>query len=215
MKFSLITAILVTTATAFQVVPQSRASSSLSAEKVDRRAAFGMLAGAAAIVPGAAIAAVGESPKVSVFGLIGDGTALSEGAAYGSDQTANNYSPYSVYSDVGPDSAYIKNGGKEGAEYIARKKAVIAETKVRLGRIPAYVEKKKWYEVKNELTRYMYETRSACKYLATTVQQKEAAADFFQAIERITLNTTLKNQEGAFAAQKEAIEKLDKFSAMI
>ena len=97
----------------------------------------------------------------------------------------------------------------------ARKKAIIVETKIRLARIPAYVEKKKWYEVKNELTRYMYETRGACKYLATTVQQKEAATDFFQAIEKITLNTTLKNQEGAFAAQKEAIEKLDKFSAMI
>jgi photosystem II oxygen-evolving enhancer protein 3 len=107
-----------------------------------------MLAGAAAVFPSAAMAAVGESPKVSVFGILGDGTALSEGAAYGSDQSADNYSPYSVYSNVGPDSSYIKYGGKDSGEYVARKKAVIAETKVRLGRIPAYVEKKKWFEVK-------------------------------------------------------------------
>ncbi|GMI47932.1 hypothetical protein TrCOL_g4870 [Triparma columacea] len=214
MKFTLLLSIF-TAASAFHVSPSAQAPSSLSAEKVDRRAAFGMLAGAAAVFPSAAMAAVGESPKVSVFGILGDGTALSEGAAYGSDQSADNYSPYSVYSNVGPDSSYIKNGGKDAGEYVARKKAVIAETKVRLGRIPAYVEKKKWFEVKNELTRYMYETRGACNYLAKSVDQKEAAADFFKAIERITLNTTLKNQEGAFAAQKEAIEKLDKFSAMI
>merc|ERR1719183_146318 len=214
MKFSLFVT-LFSSAAAFSVSPSSRASTSLNADKVDRRAAFGMIAGAAALAPSAAMAAVGESPKYSVFGIIGDGTALSEGAAYGSDQKGDVYSPYSVYSNVGPDAVYSKMGGKEAAEYTARKKAIIVETKIRLARIPAYVEKKKWYEVKNELTRYMYETRGACKYLATTVQQKEAATDFFQAIEKITLNTTLKNQEGAFAAQKEAIEKLDKFSAMI
>jgi len=75
-----------------------------------------MIAGAAALAPSAAMAAVGESPKYSVFGIIGDGTALSEGAAYGSDQKGDVYSPYSVYSNVGPDAVYSKMGGKEAAE---------------------------------------------------------------------------------------------------
>ena len=100
--------------------------------------------------------------------MIGDGTSYSEGAAYGSDQSSPVYSPYSVYGEAGPDSLY-----KEGSdEYISRKKAVLAETKKRLTKIPAYVEKKKWFEVTDELSRYMYETRGAVRYLAKTKKQK-------------------------------------------
>merc|ERR1711966_347633 len=51
----------------------------------------------------------------SVFGLIGDGGAYSEGAAYGSDQAASTYSPYSVYGKVGSsDALYQKEADTEG-----------------------------------------------------------------------------------------------------
>eukprot|EP00518_Triparma_eleuthera_P001818 CAMPEP_0182452728 /NCGR_PEP_ID=MMETSP1319-20130603/74_1 /TAXON_ID=172717 /ORGANISM="Bolidomonas pacifica, Strain RCC208" /LENGTH=214 /DNA_ID=CAMNT_0024650589 /DNA_START=135 /DNA_END=779 /DNA_ORIENTATION=- len=214
MKLAIV-ATLIASASAFQMAPVSTPASviALKANKVDRRAAAAMMAGAL-FAPASALASAGESPKFSVFGIIGDGTSLSEGAAYGSDQTAKTYSPYSPYSDSA-DAAYLKAGGKSGAEYVARKKAVIAETKVRLGRLDGYIEKKKWYEVKNELTRYMYETRGACTFLATSVQQKEAAADFFRAIEKVTLNSTMKNQQGAFDATKEAIAKLDAFEKLV
>lgn len=132
-------------------------SQSSRREAIQSAAAVG-----AAFLPVAANAAVGESPRFSVFGLIGDGSAYSESAAYGTDQAGKLYSPYSVYGEAGSDSLY-----KPGStEYVAKKKAVLAETKKRLAKIPAYADKKKWFEVYNELDRYMYETRGAALYLA-------------------------------------------------
>ena len=160
------------------------------------------------MVPAAANAAAGESPRFSVFGLIGDGTSYSEGAAYGSDQSTKVYSPYSVYGEAGPESLYKS----DNAEYAARKKAVVAETKVRLARIPGYVEKAKWYEVTNELDRYMYETRGAIKFLATSPEQKAAAKDFFVAVENININARLKKKEACAAAASDAMAKLDALS---
>merc|ERR1712157_706122 len=77
-----------------------------------RDALAGIAAAGAALIPAAANAAAGESPRFSVFGLIGDGTSYSEGAAYGSDQSKRTYSPYSVYGEAGEDSLY-KKGTKE------------------------------------------------------------------------------------------------------
>ena len=166
-------------------------------------------AGAAftAFVPIAANAAVGESPKISVFGLVGEKTAMSEGAAYGSDQAGAVYSPYSVYGEAGPDSLYKE----DNAEYANRKKAVLAETKKRIGRIPAYVEKKKWYEVYNELDRYMYETRGAAKFLAKTPAQQKAASEFFKAIEKTDLAARRKDGATCAAAASDSLAKLDSF----
>merc|ERR1712176_1279369 len=110
----------------------------------------------ALFVPAIANAAAGESPRFSGFGVLGDGTSYSEGGAYGSDQSKPTYSPYSVYSKMGDDSLYVQGGDKE---FVARKKAILAETRVRLDKLPAYIEKKKWSEVTTELSRYMYETR--------------------------------------------------------
>jgi photosystem II oxygen-evolving enhancer protein 3 len=140
--------------------------------------------------------------------VIVDGTSYSEGAAYGSDQSAKVYSPYSVYSDVGADSSATKAGTVEGA---ARKKAIVAETEKRLELLPAYIEKKQWFNVKDELTRYMYETRGAVRGLAKTTDQKEAATAFFQAIEKVNINATLKKQDPCMAAAKDSVDKLDAF----
>jgi photosystem II oxygen-evolving enhancer protein 3 len=163
------------------------------------------------VAPAVANAAAGESPRFSVFGLLGDGTSYSEGAAYGSDQSSPLYSPYSVYGDAGKDSLYVDGA----AEYVANKKAVLKETKVRMSRLSAYVEKKKWFEVTNELTRYMYETRAAVAYLAKTVQQKEAADEFFVALNSITNNARLKRQDACAAAVIKSQEKLDAFVNMV
>jgi len=145
------------------------------------------------------------------FGLIGDGTSYSEGAAYGTDQSKPLYSPYSVYSPTGKDSAYQE----DNPEYTTRKKEIIAESKKRLGRLDGYIDKKKWYEVRNELDRYMYETRGAVRGLAKTTQQKAAATEFFQSIEETNLNATLKKQDACKAAAKESIAKLDAFVATL
>eukprot|EP00526_Cylindrotheca_closterium_P017133 CAMPEP_0113621196 /NCGR_PEP_ID=MMETSP0017_2-20120614/10824_1 /TAXON_ID=2856 /ORGANISM="Cylindrotheca closterium" /LENGTH=315 /DNA_ID=CAMNT_0000530921 /DNA_START=297 /DNA_END=1243 /DNA_ORIENTATION=- /assembly_acc=CAM_ASM_000147 len=138
----------------------------------------------------------------------GDGGAYSEGGAYGSDQSTKVYSPYSVYGEADEKSLY-----KEGAsEYIARKKAVVAETKVRLSKLPAYVAKAKWFEVTDELSRFMYETRASINYLATTPEQKKAAKAFYVAIEEVALNARLKRGDACAAAITDAVAKLDAMS---
>ena len=182
--------------------------SSTALAAVNRREAMAAAAAAAAaVVPVAANAATGESPRFSVFGLIGDGTSYSEGAAYGSDQSSKVYSPYSVYGEASEKSLYKA----DNSEYADRKKAILAETKIRLSKLPYYIERKEWFNVKDELTRYMYETRGAVRGLAQSPAQKELASEFFEAIEKTNLSATLKKQDACAAAASDSIAKLDKF----
>lgn len=163
-------------------------------------------------MPAIANAAAGESPRFSVFGVLGDGTSYSEGAAYGSDQSTKTYSPYSVYGNVGAEGTLYTPDNKG---YSARKGAVLAESKKRLGRLDAYIQKKKWYEVRNELSRYMYETRGAVKGLASTPEQKKAAKAFFQAIEDCDGAARLKLQDKCASAAAASITALDAFTATL
>merc|ERR1712157_172856 len=211
MKVALASASLIASASAF--TPQTtcpRANVALNAlSRRDAMINFGATA-AAFGVPAIANAAKGESPRFSVFGVFGDGTSYSEGAAYGSDQSKRPYSPYSVYGAVGEDSLYVKNGGKSGG-YDNRKKEILAETRKRIENLPAYIEKKKWSEVKTELTRFMYETRGAVRGLSKTREQQEVAASFFDAIERCSLNATLKKQEDCMKGATDALATIEKF----
>jgi len=142
--------------------------------------------------------------------VIGDGTSYSEGAAYGSDQSSPLYSAYSVYGD-GTDAIYDPSN----PEFVARKKAILAESKKRLTKLDGYIAKKQWFNVIDELDRYMYETRGAMKGLATTKSQKKAAKAFFTAIETCNTSAVLKKGDKAAAAAKDAIEKFDAFTASL
>jgi hypothetical protein len=194
-------------ATAFAPQTAGRTSVAMQAES-SRREAFGAAAAAAAaFLPVAANAAIGESPRFSVFGLIGDGTSYSEGAAYGSDQTSKLYSPYSVYGDD-TDQALYKAGNPEFKE---NKKKVIAESQLRLKKLPAYIERKEWFNVKDELTRYMGETRPAVRGLAETKAQSKAANAFFKSIEATYGSATLRKGEECMAAALDSQVKLDAF----
>lgn len=166
-------------------------------------------AAAAAFIPVAANAAAGESPRYSIFGLAGDGTSYSEGAAYGTDQAAPLYSPYSVYSAAGPNSVY----NPKDPAVAAKKKAVLAETRKRLEKLPGYIAKKKWFEVYDELDRYMYETRGAAKFLASTSDQKKAATAFFKAIEKADIAAKRRDGAAALAAAEDSVAKLDAFTS--
>ena len=204
---------LATTASAF--APQAnnaRQSVAMQAENSRREALSSIAAAGAVFLPAAANAAAGESPRFSVFGLIGDGTSYSEGAAYGSDQAATTYSPYSVYGKVGSDDALFKAGN---GEEVARKKGFIQESQKRLSYLPGYVEKKQWFNVKDELTRYMYETRGAVRGLAKSEEQKAIAKKFFQAIEEASLQATLKNQDKCAKASADSAALLDQFYASL
>ncbi len=140
--------------------------------------------------------------------MIGDGSAYSEGAAYGSDQSTKPYSPYSVYGNVGDEGALFD---RENADYANKKKAVLAETKNRLNKIPGYVDKKQWFNVNDELTRYMYETRGAMRWLATTDEQKKIMKSFFESIEKTYGSSTQRNAAAVVAANESAIKALDAF----
>jgi photosystem II oxygen-evolving enhancer protein 3 len=101
------------------------------------------------------------------------------------------------------------------AAYTARAKATIAESKIRLSKIPAYVEKKQWFNVTDELTRYMYETRGAVRALAVTPAQKKAAEEFFLAIEATSNGARLKKGDACAAAAAKSITTLDAFTATL
>jgi photosystem II oxygen-evolving enhancer protein 3 len=81
--------------------------------------------------------------------------------------------------------------------------------------LPGYVDKKQWFNVKDELTRYMYETRGAVRGLAKTPEQKKIAKSFFEAIEEATLQATLKNAEKCAAASADSAKLLDQFAASL
>ncbi|KAL9181243.1 hypothetical protein ACHAXT_010048 [Thalassiosira profunda] len=210
MKLALV-ATLAVSASAFAPAPVAKTSSALQAESGRREAMASIAAAGAALLPAAANAAAGESPRFSVFGVIGDGGSYSEGAAYGSDQSTPLYSPYSVYGNVGGDSLYVDGNSDE----VSRKKGYIAESQKRLSLLPGYVEKKQWFNVKDELTRYMYETRGAVRGLAKSPEQKKIAKDFFQAIEEASLQATLKNQDKCAAASADSAKLLDQFVASL
>jgi len=204
---------LASTASAFApVANNARQSVAMQAENSRREALSSIAAAGAIFLPAAANASAGESPRFSVFGLIGDGSSYSEGAAYGSDQASEVYSPYSIYGNRGTEAALYK---EDGAEEIARKKAYIAESQKRLSFLPGYVEKKQWFNVKDELTRYMYETRGAVRGLAKSPEQKELAKKFFQAIEDASLQATLKNQDKCAAASQASQDTLAAFVASL
>ena len=209
MKLALV-ATLAASVSAFAPQPNNaRPSVAVQAENSRRDALSSIAAAGVAILPAAANAAAGESPRFSVFGLIGDGGSYSEGAAFGTDQSAKLYSPYSVYGNRGGDALFVEGQSEE----ITRKKAYIAESQKRLSFLPGYVEKKQWFNVKDELTRYMYETRGAVRGLATTPEQKKIAKSFFQAIEDTSLQATLKNQDKCAASVANSIKLLDEFVA--
>jgi hypothetical protein len=182
-------------------------------QESNRREALktGAAAVGAAFLPAAANAAAGESPRFSIFGLVGDPTSFSEATAYGTDQSSPLYSPYSVYGEAGANSLY-----KESDPAVAaKKKAVLAESKKRLGNLPSYIEKKKWFEVSDELTRYMYETRAAARFLAKSPEQKKAATAFFKAMEKTDISARRRDGASALAAAKDSVAKLDAFTASL
>ena len=212
MKIALVATLAVSASAFAPQANNARPSVAMQAENSRREALSSIAAAGVAILPAAANAAAGESPRFSVFGLIGDGGSYSEGAAYGSDQSAPLYSPYSVYGDVGTKDALYDAGN---AGEIERKKGYIAESQKRLKNLPGYVDKKQWFNVKDELPRHMYETRGAVRGLAKTADQKNIAKDFFQAMEEASLQATLKNQDKCAAASADSAKLLDDFVASL
>jgi acyl carrier protein phosphodiesterase len=114
---------------------------------------------------------------------------MSEGAAFGTDQSAPIYSPYSQYSPVSDKS--LANKVDKAVFY----KEIVLNSEKRLPNYPAYIAGKKWLEVKTENTRYLYSLRNAMNGLATTPAAKTAAKKVYVDLEELTYGATTKSQE--------------------
>uniref|UniRef100_A0A7S3K4S5 Uncharacterized protein n=1 Tax=Aureoumbra lagunensis TaxID=44058 RepID=A0A7S3K4S5_9STRA len=191
----------------------SLAPSSVQTSKtVDRRAAVG--AGVASAFAGvsAALAAEGESPKFSFFGIGGNADTFSEGAAYGIDANRPSYSPYSPYPPKGESSVY-KKGSKEE---VAFKKNVFSESAKRVAKVDKYIEAKKWEEVRAELDRQTYEMRGAMNYLASGKPEAEKAKKkFYAELESVNLASKKKDPKAAAKEYGDMMAALDAFTKLI
>jgi len=142
----------------------------------------------------------------------GNADTFSEGAAYGIDQSAETYSPYSPFTAPSGSSVY----SKFNADEIAFKKKLLAESSKRVAKVDKYIEKKQWEEVRSELERQVYSMRGTMNYLASGKAEAAAkATEFYQAMEAVNLYAKQKKQPEAAAAYTSMMSALTAYSKLI
>lgn len=185
-----------------------RSTVSMSAESGRREfasAAAAALAGAG-FAQGAS-ASAGAGPKFSLFGITkGQAESLSEGAAYGTDQSSPIYSPYSQYSPISEQSLYTK------VDDTPFYKTIVNNSEKRLANYPKYIADKSWLDIKTENTRYLYSLRKAMNGLAgSDPAAKAAAKKVYLDLEELTYAATIKSQEKATAAHTALVADMAAF----
>jgi hypothetical protein len=164
----------------------------------------------------AAFAEAGASPNFSFFGFFGNGSRMSEGAMYGSDQSGSVYSPYSVYGPRdGADVVYKRYNSKE----IDFKRGMLAESEKRVKNVLPAIEKKNWESVRRDLDSQVYNMRNTMNYLAAGPSAKPgakaAAKQFYQDMESVNLLCKRKKQDAAKEAYSSMMASLDSFNKLI
>ena len=150
----------------------------------------------------------GDSPKFSFFGVTkGQAASYSEGAAYGTDQGADVYSPYSQYGSITEKSLYTKVDNKPFY------KTIVDNSEKRFANYPGYIQRKAWSEVMDENTRYLYSLRKAMNGLAESKESKAAAKKVFLDLEALTYASRTKNQEKATSAFNNLVADMKAFKA--
>mmetsp|Transcript_13821 Transcript_13821/g.20363 ORF Transcript_13821/g.20363 Transcript_13821/m.20363 type:complete len:209 (-) Transcript_13821:181-807(-) len=199
---AIIAFLVAASAVAFNVAPARMTMSQTGITRQNFGAAvLAGAAGAAVIAPGVASATKGDGAKYSVFG-----GAASE--PYSLDEKM--YSPYSAW---GSGEGRIYNVGNK--EEFARKISVVKESEKRLSKIPAYLERKQWEEVRAETTRQMYELRGAMNYLVDQTGSADAAAaksSFYSNLVELSVSSRRKNLDEAKAYYDAAKSDLVKFT---
>ncbi len=145
-------------------------------------------------------AVAGTGAKFSFFGITkGQALSMSEGAAYGTDQSQGNFSPYSPYSASSEKSLY---GSVDDKPFY---KKIVAESKSRLPLYQGYIDKKQWSEITTQSTRYLYSLRKAMNGLAAGNADAEAAkVAFYKDLEKLTYSCRVKDQALAQSAYDSA-----------
>jgi len=95
------------------------------------------------------------------------------------------------------------------------KKAIIIESRVRLQKIEPYIAKKQWFNVRDELTRYMYSLRDSMVYFATDKETKAASKKFFVSLEKLDISAKQRKGDIAEKARQQCIVDLDAFLKLI
>jgi hypothetical protein len=89
----------------------------------------------------------------------------------------------------------------------------------RMPRIPGYIAKKTWTEVTTELTRSLYNYRTAMNRLAAASKDpasaSAAAKTYFQDLEDIFVAATNKNGAVAQASYEKSVKDLAAYTALI
>ena len=135
---------------------------------------------------------------------------MSEGAAYGTDQSSAIYSPYSQYSPISEKSLYSK------VDDTPFYKTVVNNSEKRLANYPKYIADKSWLDVKTENTRYLYSLRNAMNGLAgDDAAAKKAAKKVFLDLEELTYAATVKSQEKATAAHTALVADMAAFKKTV
>ena len=137
--------------------------------------------------------------------------------AQGETREDEIYSPYSPYGD-GSASTYNNNRkGTDGEK--AFYQGVFAESQKRVANIPSYTAKKAWFETTTELTRYMYNTRTAMNYLAKYSSNPKAAdaaaKSYYQDLNDMFVFSKQKNADKVNAAYEKSVSDLATFKSLI
>jgi len=214
MKFTaFILALAMGSAAAF--VPSTRVAQPvvrLDAEQQGRRE-FGAAAAAALAGVGftqAAKAESGTGAKFSFFGATkNQASSMSEGAAYGSDQSADVYSPYSPFSKESDKSLYAKVDNTAGY------KKMLIDCEARFPNYQGYIDKKLWNEITTESTRKLQDFRYSMTALAKTDDAKAAITKVYRDLNELTYAAAVKKQEPAQAAYDSLIVDYKAYKAAV
>ncbi|CEM21093.1 unnamed protein product [Vitrella brassicaformis CCMP3155] len=163
--------------------------------------------------PLAASAKTGDAPKASYFGFGGGASTLSEGAAYGSDQEAPLYSPYSVYG-TGEDRVWVPNSKQE----VGRKVKKVEESAGRIAKVKDYLDQQLWEEVRMELSRQTYDLRENMNSLASVSgnpDASKAAKKFYRDLDKLSVAARRKEQDAALGFYKDAVNDLKSFIKVV
>ncbi|CAM9455127.1 unnamed protein product [Discosporangium mesarthrocarpum] len=202
---------LTATSNAFMTTPCMKAD---GLAKATTRGDFAKVAAGAAAATFAAASpalAKGKGPKQNLFGVVGSDMEIGGGASSYAAGT-DTYSAYSPYSE--PSKSLFANSSQD---YMLKVKIdILKDSQKKLEAIPAFIEDKKWEEVRSMLTGKAYSLRNAMNSLAEgKPEAAKAAKTFFKDIEQISVNSARKDQAGASAAYSKSQEDLKKYLELL
>mmetsp|Transcript_21375 Transcript_21375/g.29409 ORF Transcript_21375/g.29409 Transcript_21375/m.29409 type:complete len:215 (-) Transcript_21375:144-788(-) len=212
-KFA-ITSFFIASAGAFN--PLGSATMGRMQMTVEKPASVSKIVGAAivasSIISSPVFAKEGAGAKISVFG----DADISSPFAAAENREDPIYSPYSPY---GNGEKAVYNARRGSPEELKFWQAQFAECVKRTEKIPSYADKKTWFEITTELTRYNYNFREAMNRLAEASKSPKAASAaakaYFDDLNDVFVFATKKNGPVVQASYEKSVKDLASFKALL